>query len=101
MLAASCFAARFILRQGGSFSRWECLRIGAMALVFMLLAEVGFVLIRGLVLREYIASRDPVPGTAYPSVARRLCGDAALGKLEAARVKKVCPLPTPARWGGP
>jgi len=40
--------------------------MGCMALVLMLIAEFGFVLwIRGLSLRKYFATRDPVSGGAY------------------------------------
>jgi type IV secretory pathway TrbD component len=36
------------------------------ALGLMLVAEFGFVLwLRGLSIREYLASRDPVSGTVY------------------------------------
>jgi type IV secretory pathway TrbD component len=40
--------------------------MGCIALVLMLIAEFGFVLwIRGLSIKEYFATRDPVSGTAY------------------------------------
>ena len=39
---------------------------GLVALGLMLIAEFGFVLwVRGLTIREYWESRDPVSGTAY------------------------------------
>lgn len=42
------------------------LKMGCMALVLMLIAEFGFVLwIRGLSIKEYFATRDPVSGAAY------------------------------------
>ena len=42
------------------------LGMGCMALVLMLIAEFGFVLwIRGLSIRDYLATRDPVSGTVY------------------------------------
>ena len=42
------------------------LQMGGIALVFMLVAEFGFVLwIRGLSFRNYLATRDPVSGTVY------------------------------------
>jgi len=59
-------------------ARWTVLRLavppvpsarlgmGCIALVLMLIAEFGFVLwIRGLSIKEYLATRDPVSGTAY------------------------------------
>ena len=40
--------------------------MGCIALVLMLVAEFGFVLwIRGLSIKEYFSTRDPVSGTAY------------------------------------
>lgn len=59
-------------------ARWTVLRlaippmlsarigIGCIALVLMLVAEFGFVRwIRGLSIKQYFATRDPVSGTAY------------------------------------
>ena len=40
--------------------------MGCIALILMLIAEFGFVLwIRGLAIRNYLATRDPVSGTVY------------------------------------
>jgi len=40
--------------------------IGCTALILMLVAELGFVRwIRGLSIKQYFATRDPVSGTAY------------------------------------
>jgi type IV secretory pathway TrbD component len=40
--------------------------MGCIALVLMLIAEFGFVLwIRGLSIKEYFATRDPLSGAAY------------------------------------
>jgi type IV secretory pathway TrbD component len=40
--------------------------MGGIALVLMLVAEFGLVLwLRGMSIREYFASRDPVSGTVY------------------------------------
>jgi type IV secretory pathway TrbD component len=40
--------------------------MGGIALVLMLVAEFGLVLwLRGMSIREYFASRDPVAGTVY------------------------------------
>ena len=42
------------------------LGMGFVALGLMLVAEFGFVLwLRGLSIREYLATRDPVSGTVY------------------------------------
>ncbi len=42
------------------------LGMGGIALVLMLVAEFGFVLwLRGMLIREYFASRDPVAGMVY------------------------------------
>jgi hypothetical protein len=65
MLIASFLVARVITRRFGPFGRAQCAAIGILALAFMLLAELGFVLVQGFSIREYIASRDPVSGTAY------------------------------------
>jgi len=59
-------------------ARWTALRLampsvpsarlgmGGVALVLMLVAEFGLVLcLRGLSIREYLATRDPVSGTVY------------------------------------
>jgi hypothetical protein len=42
------------------------LGMGCIALVLMLVAEFGFVLwVRGLSIKDYLATRDPVSGTVY------------------------------------
>jgi hypothetical protein len=42
------------------------LGMGCIALIFLLVAEFGFVLwLRRLSVREYLATRDPVSGTVY------------------------------------
>jgi hypothetical protein len=42
------------------------LGMGCIALLLLLVAEFGFMLrLRGLTIREYFASRDPVSGTVY------------------------------------
>lgn len=65
MLFASFLAARLVMRLRGPFGRTQCLLIGILALAFMLLAEVGFVLVQGFTIPEYIGSRDPISGTVY------------------------------------
>jgi len=40
--------------------------MGCIALLLLLVAEFGFMLrLRGLTIRQYLASRDPVAGTVY------------------------------------
>ncbi len=65
MLFASFLVARVITHRFGPFGRAQCAVIGILALAFMLLAEISFVLAQGFSIPEYIASRDPVSGTAY------------------------------------
>lgn len=67
MLVVAVLAARWVL---GRFCRGchagRRLAIGAIALSLMLVAEFGLVLpLRGLGPLEYLATRDPVSGTAY------------------------------------
>ena len=66
MLAITIVAARWTV-QRLSVPMWSArLEMGCMALVLMLIAEFGFVLwIRGLSIKEYFATRDPVSGAAY------------------------------------
>ena len=48
------------------FSFPRRLVMGGIALVLMLVAEFGFVLwLRGISIRVYLATRDPVSGTVY------------------------------------
>jgi len=67
MLVVSALAARWVL---GRYCR-DCrsgrrLAVGAIAVSLMLVAEFGLVLpLRGLGPLEYLATRDPVSGTAY------------------------------------
>lgn len=65
MILASFLAARFIVFRWGLLGRVQCLIVGMLSLAFILLAEVSFVLARGLTISEYIASRDPVSGPVY------------------------------------
>jgi len=67
MLAVTIVAARWtILRLTVSPVPSVRLGMGCIALVLMLVAEFGFVLwIRGLSIRDYLATRDPVSGTVY------------------------------------
>jgi hypothetical protein len=67
MLAVSIVAARWIVRRLAVPSRvGSRLGMGLIALAFMLTAEFSLVLwLRGLTIREYIATRDPVSGAVY------------------------------------
>ena len=66
MLAASFLVARLVVRRLGPFSAVQRLCIGAIALAFMLAAELGLVLaLQDQSLAQYVASRDSVSGTAY------------------------------------
>jgi hypothetical protein len=67
MLAISFVSARWVVRRlrvpHGLADR---LKMGGVALALLLLAEFTLVLgIQGLSFSEYLASRDPVSGTAY------------------------------------
>ncbi len=67
MLVITISAARWaVLRLAVPFARSARLGMGFVALGFLLLAEFGLVLwVRGLSVSEYLATRDPVSGTAY------------------------------------
>ncbi len=67
MLVVTIVAARWVVRRlavsAGAASR---LGMGCFALVLMLGAEFTVVLgLRGLTIRQYLSSRDPVSGTVY------------------------------------
>lgn len=65
MLAVIVWSARWLVRRArGTKVAW--LGVGLLALAMVLAMEFGVVLaLRGLTLRAYLASRDPVAGTAY------------------------------------
>jgi hypothetical protein len=67
MLAVTIVAARWIVLCLSVPMMWSArLGMGSMALFLMLIAEFRFVLwFRGLSIRDYLATRDPVSGTAY------------------------------------
>jgi len=67
MLAVTIVAARWTVLRLSVPMMWSArVEMGCMALVLMLIAEFGFVLwIRGLSIRDYLATRDPVSGAAY------------------------------------
>jgi len=67
MLLVTIVAARWIILRLSVPMMWSArLEMGCMALALMLIAEFGFVLwVRGLSIREYLATRDPVSGTVY------------------------------------
>ncbi len=67
MLTASVLAARLVIRRLGlaTPSRTR-LAVGLVALGLMLLLEFTFVLwLRGVTVREYLQTRDPVSGLVY------------------------------------
>ena len=83
MLLASVLTARWVFqRLWAPTSWWERLASGVFALCLMLLAEFKFLLwFRGLTIREYLQSRDPVSGTAYfMSLAVFCCRSGVRGK---------------------
>jgi len=67
MLVVTIVAARWtVLRLAVPSAPSARLGMGGIALVLLLVAEFGFVLgLRGLSIREYLATRDPVSGTVY------------------------------------
>jgi hypothetical protein len=67
MLGISIVAAGWVVRKVGLSPRWRTrLAMGCIALSLMLLVEFSFVMwIRGLTLRGYFETRDPVSGTVY------------------------------------
>ena len=67
MLAVVYFAARHLVhRESSRINAGGWLRVGAIALLLLLAVEFGVVLtLRGLSITEYVASRDPLSGSAY------------------------------------
>ena len=67
MLIVTMVAARWTVLRLSVPMMWSArLEMGCVALVLMLIAEFGLVLwIRGLSIKEYFATRDPVSGAAY------------------------------------
>ena len=67
MVGISILAARWVIRRVGIRARWlRRLVVGSIALGLMLLAEFTFVLwARGLTIRGYFETRDPVSGAVY------------------------------------
>jgi hypothetical protein len=67
MLGVSILAARWVVRWLALSSKWSVrLLCGGIALGLMLLSEFTLVRwIRGLTIREYFATRDPISGTVY------------------------------------
>lgn len=62
IIGARVTARRFL----ASSTRTTRLVVGCIALVLMLVAEFGLVLwLRGISIRQYLATRDPISGTAY------------------------------------
>ncbi|HXQ25935.1 MAG TPA: hypothetical protein VN822_05975 [Candidatus Acidoferrales bacterium] len=67
MLAVTFFAARWIVGWFALPPAWPGrVGVGLIALGLLLVAEFTVVLrLRGLTIREYLATQDPVSGTAY------------------------------------
>lgn len=67
MLVITVMAARWIVRRLAVPPTWSSrLGMGSIALALMLFAEFTLVLsLRGMSLRDYLATRDPVAGTVY------------------------------------
>jgi hypothetical protein len=67
MLVVMIVAARsIVLRLAIPSTPFARLAMGGIALCLLLIAEFGLVLwLRGLSIREYFATRDPVSGTVY------------------------------------
>lgn len=65
MLTACFFAARLITKRWAPLGRSQCLTIGGLSLALLLGAELSMVLAQGLTISVYVASRDPISGSAY------------------------------------
>jgi hypothetical protein len=67
MLGVVVFAARWVVRKFAVLQRpADRLGMGCIALFLLLTAEFGFVLrLRGLSMREYFTTMDPVSGTVF------------------------------------
>ena len=67
MLLVTIVAARWIVARLGVQARWPPrLGMGAIALALLLVAEFALVSsVRGVSIKEYLATRDPVSGTVY------------------------------------
>ena len=67
MVAASYLAARFVMaRTGRGLAPGGAALAGLVALALLLGAELaGVLLVRGQTIGDYLASRDPIAGTAY------------------------------------
>ncbi len=67
MIAFSILAARWVVQHVRVPPLWpRRLAMGTIALGLMLLAEFTFVLwVRGLTIRQYLETRDPISGAAY------------------------------------
>lgn len=67
MLVVTVVAARWIIRRlAVPFTPSGRLTMGCIAVALLLVAEFTLVLrLRGLSIKEYVAARDPVSGTAY------------------------------------
>lgn len=66
MVAASFFVARALMSRAGDVGIRAAAFVGLAALALLVCAELAVVVfVRGQTLAEYVASRDPVSGSAY------------------------------------
>jgi len=65
MVLASFLAARYLVGRYGPFSAARRLGIGMLALALLVTAELALTLALGQSIRDYVAGRDPVSGSAY------------------------------------
>jgi hypothetical protein len=66
MVAASFLVARAVMRRAGAIGVGRAALVGVAALALLLCAELAVVaFVRGQTLADYVASRDPVSGSAY------------------------------------
>jgi hypothetical protein len=66
MLLVTIVSARWIVRRLSVNSYSGRLAMGSVALALLLITEFSLVLwLRGLTIKEYLATQDPVSGTAY------------------------------------
>lgn len=67
MLLVIFFSAKFVINKlPSTTSEPRPILIGILALLYLLIAEFSLVLeLRGITLREYFMTRDPISGSAY------------------------------------
>lgn len=67
MLLVIFLSAKFVIKKlPSTTSNPKLILIGALALIYLLIAEFSLVLeLRGISIQEYFTTRDPISGTAY------------------------------------